>query len=132
MTDTGMEAPIAHVRGLGSAREGAGHWWQERQTSIAAFLLYLWLIVSLLRLAPLDQRSLVEWLHDPFAAVPMLLLIWVTFRHLRDGLQVVVEDYVHEEGTRFFTLLLLNFFAVGAGALAAFALLKIALASPGA
>jgi len=127
---TEMETPIARVRGLGSAREGAGHWWQERQTSIAAFLLYLWLLVSLVRLAPLDQRTMAEWLRDPFAAVPMLLLIWVTFRHLRDGLQVVVEDYVHDEGNKFCTLLLLNLFAVAAGALAAFAVLKIALAGP--
>jgi len=129
---TEMETPIARVRGLGSAREGGAHWWQERQSAVAAFLLYLWLIVSLVRLAPLDQRTMVEWLRDPAAAVPMLLLLWVTFRHLRDGLQVVIEDYVHEEGNKFFTLLLLNFFAVGAGALAAFAVLKIALGNPGA
>jgi succinate dehydrogenase / fumarate reductase membrane anchor subunit len=129
---TEMETPIARVRGLGSAREGGAHWWQERQSAVAAFLLYLWLIVSLVRLAPLDQRTMAEWLRDPSAAVPMLLLIWVTFRHLRDGLQVVVEDYVHEEGNKVFTLLLLNFFAVGAGALAAFAVLKIALGTPGA
>jgi succinate dehydrogenase / fumarate reductase membrane anchor subunit len=129
---TEMETPIARVRGLGSAREGGAHWWQERQSAVAAFLLYLWLIVSLVRLAPLDQRTMVEWLRDPFAAVPMLLLIWVTFRHLRDGLQVVIEDYVHEEGNKFFTLLLLNFFAVAAGAIAAFAVLKIALGTPGA
>jgi len=130
MTD--METPIARVRGLGSAREGGAHWWQERQSSIAAFLLYLWLLVSVLRLAPLDQRTMAEWLRDPFAAVPMLLLIWVTFRHLRDGLQVVIEDYVHEEGNKFFALLLLNIFAVSAGALAAFAVLRIALGTPGA
>jgi len=129
---TEMETPIARVRGLGSAREGAAHWWQERQSSIAAFLLYLWLLVSVVRLAPLDQRTMAEWLRDPFAAVPMLLLIWVTFRHLRDGLQVVIEDYVHEEGNKFFTLLLLNIFAVSAGALAAFAVLRIALGTPGA
>jgi succinate dehydrogenase / fumarate reductase membrane anchor subunit len=127
---TEMETPIARVRGLGSAREGAGHWWQERQSSVAAFLLYIWLVVSLVRLAPLDQRTMAEWLRDPFAAVPMLLLVWVTFRHLRDGFQVIIEDYVHEEGNKFFSLLLLNFFAIAAGALAAFAVLKIALGVP--
>jgi succinate dehydrogenase / fumarate reductase membrane anchor subunit len=127
---TEMETPIARVRGLGSAREGAGHWWQERQSSVAAFLLYIWLVVSLVRLAPLDQRTMAEWLRDPFAAVPMLLLVWVSFRHLRDGFQVIIEDYVHEEGNKFFSLLLLNFFAVAAGALAAFAVLKIALGVP--
>ena len=129
---TEMETPIARVRGLGSAREGGAHWWQERQSAVAAFLLYLWLLVSLVRLAPLDQHTMAEWLRDPFAAVPMLLLIWVSFRHLRDGLQVTIEDYVHDEGNKFFTLLLLNFFAVAAGALAAFAVLRNALAAPGA
>jgi hypothetical protein len=64
---TEMETPIARVRGLGSAREGGAHWWQERQSAVAAFLLYLWLIVSLVRLAPLDQRTMTEWLRDPFA-----------------------------------------------------------------
>jgi succinate dehydrogenase / fumarate reductase membrane anchor subunit len=124
------ETSIARVRGLGSAREGAGHWWQERQTSVAALLLYLWLLVSLVRLAPFDQRMLADWLRDPFAAVPMLLLVWVTFRHLRDGMQVVIEDYVHEEGNKFFGLLLLNLCAVAAGALAAFAIVKIAVGAP--
>jgi succinate dehydrogenase / fumarate reductase membrane anchor subunit len=121
-----METPLARVRGLGSAREGGAHWWQERQSAIAAFLLYLWLLVSLLRLAPLDQRSMAEWLRDPFAAVPMLLLVAVTFAHLRDGLQVVIEDYVHDEGNKAFCLMLLNFVVIAAATLALFALLKIA------
>jgi succinate dehydrogenase / fumarate reductase membrane anchor subunit len=60
----------------------------------------------------------------------MLLLVGVTFWHLKAGLQVVIEDYVHEEGNKFFVLLLLNFFAVGSAALAAFAVLKIALGAP--
>jgi succinate dehydrogenase / fumarate reductase membrane anchor subunit len=128
MTD--METPIARVRGLGSAGEGGGHWWRERLVSVAAFLLYAWLVVSLLRLAPLDQRTVAEWLRDPFAAVPMLLLVGVTFWHLKMGFQVIIEDYVHEEGNKFFALLLLNFFAVGAGALAAFAVLKMAIGAP--
>jgi succinate dehydrogenase / fumarate reductase membrane anchor subunit len=129
---TEMETPIGRAGGLGSAREGAGHWWHERLSSVAAFLLYFWLIVSLLRLAPLDQRTLAEWLRDPFAAVPMLLLIAVTFWHLKMGFQVIIEDYVHDEGNKFFALLLLSFFAVGAGALAAFAVLKLSLGLPAA
>ncbi|MEA2999453.1 MAG: succinate dehydrogenase / fumarate reductase, rane anchor subunit [Sphingomonadales bacterium] len=123
------ETPIAQARGLGSAREGAGHWWQERTSSIAALILYFWLLASLLRLGRLDYATVREWLADPWAAVPMLLLIAVTFRHLRDGLQVVIDDYVHDEGNRFFTLLLLNFAAVAAGALALFSVLRIALAA---
>ncbi|HEY0414617.1 MAG TPA: succinate dehydrogenase, hydrophobic membrane anchor protein [Allosphingosinicella sp.] len=122
-----METPTARVRGLGSAKEGGHHWWTERMSSVAAFFLYVWLIVSVVRLGTLDYATVTAWLRDPLAAVPMLLLVFTTFLHLRDGLQVAIEDYVHDEGDRFATLLLLNFFAIGAGALAAFCVLQIAL-----
>lgn len=120
------ESPLGRVRGLGSAREGGEHWWFERMTSVAALMLYTWLAVSLLRLGRLDFAAVREWLADPWAAVPMLLLVVVTFVHLRDGLKVVIEDYVHEEGNRFFSLLILNFLTVGAGTLAVFSVLRIA------
>ncbi len=113
---------------LGSAREGAEHWWHERLSSVAVLLLFVWLIVSLLRLPALDHRGVTEWLRDPLAAVPMLLLIAATFWHLHMGLKVIVEDYVHDEGNKFLSLLLLNFAAVGAAAFAIFAVLKIAFA----
>jgi succinate dehydrogenase / fumarate reductase membrane anchor subunit len=129
-----MGSPIGRVRGLGSARSGARHWWTERLTSIATLVLFLWLLVSLVRLPALDHSSVSAWLQDPLAAVPMLLLIAATFWHLKLGLQVIVEDYVHTEGTKLFSILLLNFFVVGAAALAAFAVLKMAFAgaAPGA
>jgi succinate dehydrogenase / fumarate reductase membrane anchor subunit len=126
-----METPIARVRGLGSAREGGHHWWMERATSVAALLLYLWLAASLIRLGTLDYGTVREWLADPWAAVPMLLLIYTTFVHLRDGLKVAIEDYVHDEGNLFFTLLVLNFLAIGAGTLAAFSILRIAFSAAG-
>jgi succinate dehydrogenase / fumarate reductase membrane anchor subunit len=128
--ETPTATPTATVRGLGSAREGAGHWYIERATSAAAFALWIWLVASLLRLGTLDYRTVTEWLRDPLAAVPMLLLVLVTFRHLRDGLQVIVEDYVHDEGNKFLTLAALNLFGWIAGAFAVFAVLKIALGAP--
>jgi succinate dehydrogenase / fumarate reductase membrane anchor subunit len=121
-----MQTPIARVRGLGSARSGAHHWWLERLTSVATLILFLWLAVSLLRLPALDHGSVTEWLGQPLAAVPMLLLIAATFWHLKLGLQVVIEDYVHEEGTKLFTVMVLNFFVLAGAALAIFAVLKIA------
>jgi succinate dehydrogenase / fumarate reductase, membrane anchor subunit len=122
-----METPISRVRGLGSARSGAHHWWVERLTSIATLLLFVWFAVSLLRLPALDRDTVVEWLSSPLAAVPMLLLIVATFWHLKLGLQVVIEDYVHEEGNKFFAILLINFLTVAGAAFALFAVLKIAL-----
>lgn len=121
-----METPIARVRGLGSARSGAHHWWVERLTSVSTLILFLWLAVSLLRLPALDHGTVVDWLASPLAAVPMLLLVASTFWHLKLGLQVVIEDYVHEEGGKVFALVLLNFFVIAAAAMAVFAVLKIA------
>ncbi len=126
-----LETPLARARGLGSAREGAEHWWHERASSVAVLLLFIWLIVSLLRLPALDHRGITEWLRDPRAAVPMLLLIAATFWHLKMGLQVIIEDYVHDEGNKFLVLLLLSFAAVGGAAFAIFAVLKIAFTAAG-
>ena len=125
---TEMETPIARVRGLGSAQTGAHHWWHERLTSVATFILSVWLIVALLRLPDLEHRTVAMWLASPLAAVPMLLLVVSTFWHLKLGLQVVIEDYVHEEGNRFFAIVLVNFASVLGAAFAIFAILKIAFA----
>jgi succinate dehydrogenase / fumarate reductase membrane anchor subunit len=71
---------------------------------------------------------MVEWLGSPLGAVPMLLLIVSTFWHAKLGLQVVVEDYVDDEGLKLFTITLVNFFIVALGATAFFSVLKIAFA----
>jgi len=123
-----METPIARVRGLGSARSGAHHWWLERLTSVSTLILFVWFIVALLGLPSLDYASVREWLASPLAAVPMLLLIVSTFWHAKLGMQVLIEDYVHEDGWKFFSITLLNFFVIGAAALAFFSVLKIAFA----
>ena len=118
--------PLGKVRGLGSAREGGEHWLSERVTSLALLLLGTWLIASLLLLPSLDQHTLFEWLRAPSGAVPMALLVIVGFKHALDGMKVVVDDYVHEEGNRFALNLVLLFLVVGGAALALFALATIA------
>lgn len=123
--------PLGKVRGLGSAREGGEHWITERVTSIALLLLGTWLIASLLLLPKLDQRTLVEWLHAPSAAIPMALLVIIGFRHALDGCKVMIDDYVHEEGTRFALNTLFLFLAVAGGAIALFALARIAFGEIG-
>lgn len=118
--------PLGRVRGLGSAHHGGEHWLTERVTSIALLFLGSWLLASLLLLPKLDQRTLIEWLHAPSGAIPMALLVIIGFRHALDGVKVVVDDYVHEKGSRFVWSTLLLFLAVGGGALALFALARIA------
>lgn len=119
-------SPLGKARGLGSAHHGGEHWLTERATSVALLLLGTWLLASLLMLPNLDQRTLVEWLHAPSGAVPMALLIIVGFKHALDGMKVFIDDYVHEPGTNFVVNLLLLFLAGGGGALALFALGRIA------
>jgi succinate dehydrogenase / fumarate reductase membrane anchor subunit len=123
--------PLGKARGTGSAREGGEHWITERVTSIALLLLGVWLIASLLLLPKLDQRTLVEWLHAPTGFIPMALLVIVGFRHALDGVKVSVDDYVHEEGSRFVISTLLLFLAVAGGAIALFALARIAFGAIG-
>jgi succinate dehydrogenase / fumarate reductase membrane anchor subunit len=118
--------PLGKVRGLGSARAGGAHWLTERVTSIALLLLGTWLIASLLLLPQLDQRTVLEWLHSATGAIPMMLFVIVGFKHALDGMKVVVDDYVHDEGNRFACNLVLLFFAIGGGALALFALARMA------
>ena len=118
--------PIGRVRGLGSAHHGGEHWLTERVTSIALLFLGSWLIASLLLLPQLDQRTLIEWLHAPSGAIPMALLIIIGFRHALDGVKVVVDDYVHEEGSRFAWNIVMLFLAVSGAAIALFALGRIA------
>jgi succinate dehydrogenase / fumarate reductase membrane anchor subunit len=118
--------PLGKVAGLGSAREGGEHWLTERVTSIALLLLGVWLVASLLLLPALDQKTLVEWLRAPSGAVPMALLVLVAFIHGLQGMKVVVDDYVHDDGNRFALNTLLLFLAVGGAALAVFALGRVA------
>jgi len=122
----GTGTGIGRVRGLGSAKHGTVHWWHQRLTAGGNLILVTWFVVSLLRLPTLDHKAVVLWLSSPFVAVPMVLLTVNVFYHLRLGLQVFIEDYVHEEGSRVAAIVLLNFYVVAAAALAIFSILKIA------
>lgn len=118
--------PLGKARGLGSAHEGGEHWLTERVTSIALLLLGSWLLSSLLLLPAFDRQTLMEWLRAPSGAVPMALFVIIGFKHALDGVKVVTDDYVHEEGNRFALNTLMLFLAVGGGALALYALASIA------
>lgn len=121
-TDTGL----GRVRGLGSAKAGAHHWINQRITAVGNLTLVLWLIVSVLRLPGLDYAQVTAWIAEPLVAVPMMLMLVSIFWHLRLGLQVVIEDYVHDDALKFGAILLLNFYAIGGAALGIFAVAKIA------
>ena len=130
MSRADSATPLGRVRGLGSAHHGGEHWLTERATSIALLFLGSWFSASLLLLPKLDQRTLLEWLHAPSGTIPMALLIVIGFRHALDGVKVVIDDYVHEPRNNFALNLLMLFLAVGGGAIALYALARIAFGSP--
>lgn len=123
----GTGTGLGRVRGLGSAKHGGAHWVLHRMTAVGNLLLMPWLIISLVRLPVYDYTTITMWLAQPIVAVPMMLLVISVFWHFRIGLQVVIEDYVHEEGLKFASLTALTFYTLGAAAFALFAIAKIAL-----
>jgi succinate dehydrogenase / fumarate reductase membrane anchor subunit len=118
--------PLGKVRGLGPARSGGGHWLDERITSVALVLLSVWFLASILWLPSLDHKTVVDWLRTPWGAVPMALFVIVSFVHALEGMKVIVDDYVHDEGNRVATHIVLLFAAIGGAAFALFALARIA------
>ena len=118
--------PLGKVRGLGPARSGGGHWLDERISSVALILLSVWLLASLLLLPDLHQPTVFEWLRSATGAVPMALFVILSFVHGLEGMKVIVDDYVHDEGNRIASNIVFLFAAVGGAAFALFALAKIA------
>ena len=121
----GTGTPLGRVRGLGSAKEGAHHWWHQRLTAAANILLMLWLMISVARMPGYDYGAVRLWLQSAWVAVPMILLIVSVCYHFRLGLQVVIEDYQHDE-TRVVWMIVLNLFTVATAGIALFAILKVA------
>ena len=116
---------IGRVRGLGSAKQGTHHWWHQRLTAGSNLLLMLWLMISILRQPAFDYASMRLWMENGWVALPMALLVLSVFYHFRLGLQVVIEDYQHDESRIVFTVLL-NLFVAAVGGTAIFSILKIA------
>lgn len=120
-----METPLKRVRGLGSARSGTGHFWLERITSVALVPLTIAFLVIVLRAQGHDHASVAATLSHPLPALLMLLFIGVGIVHMRIGMQVIIEDYVHEEGPKIGLLLLNTFFSYALGLACVFAVLKL-------
>lgn len=112
----GNGTSIGRVRGLGPAHEGAHHWLLQRFTAIGNVVLASWLVVSLALLGDYGHASVAKWLAQPLSATAMILLLVSLFWHARLGLQVLIEDYVHEAGTKFAALAALNLATIGGGA----------------
>ena len=119
--------PLARVRGLGSAKEGTHHFWNQRLTAIALVPLMLWIMASLVRMTTMDYQPITAWIADPLNAVLLLVFIFAMYYHALLGVQVVIEDYVHSEWQKIACLILARFLVILTGLISTLAVLKIFL-----
>ena len=92
-----MRSPLGRAMGLGSAKEGAEHWWMARVSAVALIPLTLWFVASIIAHTGSDYVTFIVWLRMPLVSILMVLLLIALFYHTALGLQVVIEDYVHSE-----------------------------------
>jgi succinate dehydrogenase / fumarate reductase membrane anchor subunit len=124
-----LQTSIGKVRGLGAAREGTGHFKAQRLSAISNIVLVLWFVFSLATLPGSGYEQVRAWLGQPLPAILMILLIISVFYHARLGVQVVIEDYVHHEGTRVASLVALTLAAFGLAVACIVAVLRVMLGS---
>ena len=121
-----LRSPLSQARGLGSAKDGVGHWWLQRLTALALIPLSLWFVFNVAHYHMADYQTVQSWLHNPYAAIALVLYFLALFYHSALGVQVIVEDYIGNEGMKLVLLVLVKFAHMALGAAAIFAVLKVA------
>ena len=119
---------LGRVRGLGSSRDGIGHWWAQRLTAVALVPLTLWFVFAAVALTGADYDGFKDWVGAHGNLVLLVLLIIALFHHAQLGLQEVIEDYVHGEAAKLTGLVIVKFAALAAAAASVLAVLKVAFA----
>ena len=120
-----MRTPLGQVRGLGSAKSGTEHWWMQRVTAIANVPLIVFLVIFIIRHLGSSRADMLASLANPFVAILLALGFVSVLWHMRLGLQVVIEDYVHGHKAKLLSLLLNTFAVLLLGAAALYAILKM-------
>ncbi|MEW5423662.1 succinate dehydrogenase, hydrophobic membrane anchor protein [Amorphus sp. 3PC139-8] len=120
-----MTTPLKRVRGLGSARSGTDHFWIQRLTALANVPLVLFFLVLVISLAGESYDVVLDRLSSPLVAIIFVLTIASIAIHMRVGMQVVIEDYIHRDPTRVLLLIANTFFSLFVAAASIFAILKI-------
>ena len=121
-----LRTPLSNAKGLGSAKEGASHWWVQRLTSLALVPLTLWLAYSLAAFGEVSYQAVLVWMQSPVVAVSLALLVVVLFYHVQLGVQVILEDYVHG-WLKIASLILLNFACISLVFIGLFSIIKVSI-----
>lgn len=120
-----IRTPMARVRSHGAARSGTRHFWQQRVTSVAGIPLTIAFLIVFLAVLGRNHAAVVQILASPIAAIVLLLFIVTNAYHMWLGMQVVIEDYVHDEVWKFATLMANTFFCFTVALACVYATLKL-------
>jgi succinate dehydrogenase / fumarate reductase membrane anchor subunit len=120
-----MRTPLARVRSLGASHSGTGDFWRQRVTAVAMTLLIVPVIVVVMMLLGRNQAGAAQVLGSPLVAVILLLFIIASAWHMKIGMQVVIEDYVHSEKLKLATVMANNFFSIAVALVSIYAILKL-------
>ncbi len=120
-----MRTPLSKVRGLGSAKSGTEHFWHQRLTAVANIPLVIFLIWFCVSKVGADRAEMAAALSNPLVALMLVFTIISVTWHMRLGMQVVIEDYIHSEGSKLICLLGNTFFSLAVALTGLFAVLKI-------
>jgi succinate dehydrogenase / fumarate reductase membrane anchor subunit len=122
---TEHRTPLARVRGLGSAKTGTAHFWHQRLTAVANVPLTIAFVLIVVALLGRNHAAAQQILASPLVAIVMLLFIGSVTYHMRIGMQVIIEDYVHEETAKLALIMLNTFFAIAVALASVYAIFKL-------
>jgi succinate dehydrogenase / fumarate reductase, membrane anchor subunit len=125
-SSSSMRTEKSKVSGLGSARSGTDHFFRQRVTALANVPLAIAFIIIIAGLQGADHARMLSVMSHPLVAILLLLFVVSGIVHMRLGMQVIIEDYVHGEGTKIALLIANTFFAIGIGTASVFSILKMA------
>jgi len=120
-----LRTPLARVRGLGSARSGTEHFWHQRLTAVANVPLTIAFVLIVISLLGRNHAAAQQILGTPLVAIVMLLFLGSTIYHMRIGMQVIIDDYVHHDVLRLALVMANTFFTIAVGLAAAYAIFKL-------
>lgn len=120
-----MKTPLGRVRGLGAAHSGTGHFWLQRLTAVANLPLVIGMLIVVVSLAGRSHATAIARLTNPFIAILVIAALISVIMHMRIGMQVIIEDYVHSEGKKVLLVMANTFFSIGIALATLYAILKI-------